>query len=99
MSGEEQLFNDVTRNDYGLITFGENSKVRVIGMGFVSFASSTQVEEVLLVEDLKHNLLSISQLCDEGNVVIFDKDQCIIKFGGSDEVEDVPVKVEELPKE
>ena len=41
---------------------------------------------MLLVEGLKHNLLSISQLCDEGNVVIFEKNQCIIKTPESKEV-------------
>ena len=73
MSGEEQLFNNVTKQDLGSVTFGDNSKARDIGISSVSFAGSTQVEEVLLVERLKHNLLSISQLCDEENVVIFVK--------------------------
>ena len=44
-----------------------------------SFKSITQVEQVLLVDDLKHNLLSISQLCDEENIIIFEHDKCIIK--------------------
>ena len=34
------------------------------------------MEQVLLVDGLKHNLLSISQLCD---IVIFEHDKCIIK--------------------
>ena len=33
----------------------------------------------MLVEDLRHNLLSISQLCDNGYKVIFTKDCCIIE--------------------
>ena len=74
MSGEEQLFNDVTKKDYGSVTFGDNSKARDISMGSVDFIGSTQVEEVLLIEGLKHNLLSISQLYDEGNVIIFEKE-------------------------
>ena len=37
------------------------------------------MEQVLLIDGLKHNLLSISQLCDEGNIVIFEYDKCIIK--------------------
>ena len=43
------------------------------------------MEQVLLVEDLKHNLLSISPLCDEGNVVIFEQNQYIIKTPESEE--------------
>ena len=37
------------------------------------------MEQVLLVDGLKHNLLSISQFCDEENIVIFEYDKCIIK--------------------
>ena len=60
MSGEEQIFNNVTKQDLGSVTFGANSKVRAVGIGSIDFLGSTQVEEVLLVEGLKHNLLSIS---------------------------------------
>ena len=37
------------------------------------------MEQVLLVDGLKHNLLSISHLCDEENIVTFDYDKYIIK--------------------
>ena len=40
---------------------------------------------MLLVDGLKYNLLSISQLCDERNIIIFKKDQCIIKTLESEE--------------
>ena len=33
---------------------------------------------VLLVEGLKHNLISISQLCDKGFKVMFDPNSCLI---------------------
>ena len=79
MSREEQLFNNVTKQDLGSVTFGDNSKARAVGIGSVDFAGTTQVEQVLLVDGLKHNLLSISQLCDEGNIVTFEHDKCIIK--------------------
>ena len=79
MSGEEQLFNNVTKQDLGSVTFGDNSKVRAICIGSIDFAGITQVEQVLLIDELKHNLLSISQLCDEENIIIFEHDKCIIK--------------------
>ena len=75
----------MTKKDFGLVTFGDNSKVRVIGIGSIDFTGSTQVEQVLLVEGLKYNLLSINQLCDEENVIIFEKDQCTIKTQESKE--------------
>ncbi len=79
MSREEQFFNNVTKQDLGSVTFGNNSKARVVGIGSVDFAGTTQVEQVLLIDGLKHNLLSISQLCDEENIIIFEHDKCIIK--------------------
>ena len=33
----------------------------------------------MLVDGLKHNLLSISQLCDEENIITFEHDKYIIK--------------------
>ena len=85
MSGEEQLFNNVTKQDLGSVTFGDNSRARAVGIGSISFAGTTQVEQVLLVDELKHNLLSISQLCDEGNIVTFEHDKCIIRSPESKE--------------
>ena len=41
MSGEEQLFNDVIRNDYYSVTFGDNSKARAVGISSVDFVGST----------------------------------------------------------
>ena len=86
MSGEEQLFNNVIKQDLGLVTFGDNFKARVVSIGSVGFVGTTQVEQVLLVDGLKHNLLSISQLCDEGNIVTFEHDKCIIKSPESKEI-------------
>jgi len=36
------------------------------------------IKDVLLVEGLKHNLLSISQLCDKGYEIKFKPDLCLI---------------------
>ena len=37
MSGEEQLFNIVAKKDLGSITFGDNLKVRAIGIISIRF--------------------------------------------------------------
>ncbi|RDX98141.1 hypothetical protein CR513_18992, partial [Mucuna pruriens] len=37
------------------------------------------IDNVLFVEDLKHHILSISQLCDSGYDVSFNKGECIIQ--------------------
>ncbi|KAH9770099.1 Integrase catalytic domain-containing protein [Citrus sinensis] len=63
----------------GDVSFGDYSKGKILGIGNVGKVSSTLIENVCLVENLKHNLISISQLCDKGYKVIFDKFSCVIK--------------------
>jgi len=55
-------------------------------MGIIIKARSLEIKDMLLFEGLKHNLLSISQLCDEGLKVIFESDYCIIHHKDSKEV-------------
>jgi len=47
----------------------------VIGGGQVSLRPSMYINNILLVDGLKHNLLSISQFCGSGNNVMFYKDK------------------------
>ena len=67
------------RKNGGYVTFGDNAKERIIGQGNIGNGTSSLIESVLLVDGLKHNLLSISQLCDKGFKVIFEASHCIIK--------------------
>jgi len=62
----------------GTVTFGDDSKRKIIGIGNIKIGSSPLIENVILVDGLKHNLLSISQLCDRGFKVIFDDLACNI---------------------
>ena len=38
-----------------------------------------KTENVLLAKNLKPNLLSLSQICDQGNICIFDSKKCEIR--------------------
>ena len=60
------------------VTYGNNNKGRILGVEKIGMNSSTCIENVLLVDGLKHNLLSVSQLCDKGYLVSFDSHQCFI---------------------
>ena len=46
-----------------------------------STVTSLLIENVAFVEDLKHNLLNISQLCDKGLRIIFYDSTCNIMMG------------------
>jgi len=63
----------------GVATFGGNKKGPITGVGKVCIPPYPSIDNVLLVKRLKHNLLSINQLCDSGYNVTFNKDMCIIQ--------------------
>ena len=73
------MFATLFSKDGGYITFGDNNKSKIIGIGNVGKEPSPIIENVLLVNGLKYNLLSISQLCDRRNGVIFDNVICTIE--------------------
>ena len=76
MTGDKNLFMELKAKSGGDVTFGDNSKGHIEGIGSIGNNSSTHIENVLLVGGLKHNLLSISQLCDKGHKVIFESMCC-----------------------
>ena len=78
MTGDKNKFTSLTLKDGGNVKFGDNSKGKIIGIGNIGKTHSLVIEDVLLVDGLKHNLLSISQLCDKGYNVIFKSIMCII---------------------
>ena len=62
----------------GTVTFGDDSKGTIIGIGNIKIGTSSLIENVVLIDGLKHNLLSISQLCDRGSKVVYDESSCNI---------------------
>lgn len=57
------------------VIFRNNPLARIKGKGIVSLNEKTKDQNVLYVEAIKHNLLSVSQMCDNGyNVTFRSKD-------------------------
>ena len=79
MTGNQSAFTTFTPKEDGVVTFGDNGKGKIIGQGNIGKDPFPNIEDVLLVEGLKHNLISISQLCDNGYKVTFDKNTCIVE--------------------
>ena len=79
MSGKISLFSEIKERCNGSITLGDKGKCKILGVGKVGKNPSKTIDNVYLVEGLKFNLLSVSQLCDKGNQVIFDKEKCVVK--------------------
>ncbi|XP_074318518.1 uncharacterized protein LOC141655331 [Silene latifolia] len=86
MTGDKNLFLSLKPFNGGKVTFGDNKKGKVVGIGKIGISPSHAISEVYLVEGLKHNLLSISQLCDKGNKVVFHSYGCRIIIEGTSNV-------------
>ncbi|XP_059629535.1 uncharacterized protein LOC132272394 [Cornus florida] len=70
-------FNSLKQFDGENVIFGDNQRAKIVGIATVSKSEELpEIQEVLLVEGLKHNLLSVSQLCDSGKEVYFNKERC-----------------------
>ena len=78
MTGDKSLFQKLDRKRSENVTFGDNSKGEIQEIGIIGNNSKTLIKHVLYVEGLKHNLLSISQLCDKDFRVCFDAHACHI---------------------
>jgi hypothetical protein len=87
MTGDARMFSSINNNDsngYDSITFGDNGKGKVKGLGKILISIDLSISNVLLVESLNFNLLSVAQLCDIGFKCIFRVDDVeIISVDGS----------------
>jgi hypothetical protein len=73
MAGEKSMFSSYspTTNSNENIIFDDNSKGEVIGLGKVAITLKHSITNVLHVDSLKYNLLSVSQLCEMGYNCLF----------------------------
>ena len=83
MNGDQSLFKVFESKKGGNVTFGDRSKSQIKGKGIISLSGLPDIANVLYVEGLKVNLLSISQLCDQDFMVLFSKGKCLVmdEFG------------------
>ena len=60
------------------ITFGDNSKGKVKGLGSISISNDNSISNVLYVSSLSFHLLSVGQLYDLGFQCLFNKKEVIV---------------------
>ena len=69
MTGDSRMFNSINANESNgtdSITFGDNGKGKVKWLSKIAISNDLSIFNVLLVESLNFNLLSIAQLLDLG---------------------------------
>jgi hypothetical protein len=78
MTGNRLQLKDFVKFDGGYVAFGGNPKGgRITGKGTVSNGKVT-FENVFFVEELNYNLVSVSQVCDKKNHILFTEKECLI---------------------
>ena len=59
MTGDKDMFHELAENDgpRKYVTFSDNSKGKVVGLGKVAISHDSSIQNVILVESLDYNLL------------------------------------------
>ncbi|GFP94262.1 pullulanase 1 chloroplastic [Phtheirospermum japonicum] len=76
MIGSEDLLSNTVKFQGGKVKYGGGANGQIIGQGTLHVPGIAKLENVLLVEGLTANLISISQLSDGGFSVKFTHEKC-----------------------
>jgi hypothetical protein len=66
----------------GSVSFENDDSTKIIGKGTVKIGNKNTKEENIMLVDMKHNLLSVSQMYDQGHKVTFNSQKCEIRKEG-----------------
>ena len=87
MIGDQNNFISLKKEKDSNVTFGDNVSAKIIGKGTISLGNKkVGTKNALLVEDLKYNLLSVSQMCDQGHTCILNSRECEIRQENSNKL-------------
>jgi len=78
MIGEKSNFLSLTATGGGSVAFGNDKSRTIVRIGKIGVSLSHSIDSVYLMDGLKHNLLSVSQLCDKNNLVVFSPKRCLV---------------------
>ena len=77
MTGDSRWFTSFTQaKGDAFITFGDDTQGRIEGTGSIKVNDKFILKDVALVSKLRYNLLSVSQLLDDGYETRFKKNAC-----------------------
>jgi hypothetical protein len=88
-----EKFLTLRKERNGSVSFGNDNSSKIIGEGIVRIGNKNKKEQnVLLVEDMKHNLLSVSQMSDQVHKVTFNSQKCEIRREGLGKLVGTPAR-------
>jgi hypothetical protein len=73
MTGQKRMFTSFKKNENASdnIVFANGSEGKVLGLGKIAISTDHSISNVLLVESVNYNLLSVSKLCEMGYNCLF----------------------------
>ena len=87
MTGDRRKFISLKEKKDGTISFGNDGSSNVIGSGTITLGRKDSLaKNVLLVEKMNHNLLSVGKMCDQGHTILFNSTKCEIRKGRYGEI-------------
>nr|GEW36565.1 putative ribonuclease H-like domain-containing protein [Tanacetum cinerariifolium] len=76
INGNISYLSDYEPYDGGYVSFGQGGG-KITGKGIIK-TGKLEFENVYFMKDLKYNLFSMSQICDNKNNVVFTDSECIV---------------------
>ena len=81
MTSDKSKFLSLSENKSGNVTFGNDALGKIKGKGMVKLSNGKGISQyVMFIDGLKHNLLSLSQVCGRECEVVFTSKNCKIKY-------------------
>ena len=68
------------------MTVGDNGRSNILGISKIGINSTSSIEIIYLVDNLKHNMLSISQLYNKDNYLWFDHSHCAVQNARNNDI-------------
>lgn len=78
MTGEGSYIEELNPYANSYVTFGDGTRGRITGISKLVSADLPCLDDVLLVEGIIANLISINKLCEQGLNVSYNKSKCIL---------------------
>ncbi|KAH7511628.1 hypothetical protein ACOSP7_014618 [Xanthoceras sorbifolium] len=95
MTYNKDLFRELSNANSSKVRVGNVKYIAVKGKGTVAistYSSTKFISDVLYVHEIDQNLLSVGQLIEKGNKVVFEDKSCLIKDADGKDIFKVKMK-------
>jgi hypothetical protein len=96
MTGDKDKLLSISKRKTRNVTFGNDEPSKIKGKEMVSLSNGKgDAQDVLLVDGLNYNLISVSQMCDKGCDEVFTSKYCKVKNVNSRQVVAKGVRIDD----